>query len=316
MHLTSEIESMDPQFPFAGGKANSLVFSFTAELCPEHALDGPEADYLKWIGKALFADVGTAADEAEWDKSTPEEREAWRLFHTAIEATSNLLELYQNKPRLFRKMGRQLSFLPCLMSWHPDAERFNRQYLESSQLGRQSMYGELRNNPRHLAQQSWPVRYAYSIIAAVDLTLDTYEDQLPNWAEHYGYGVKHPIPPSTYEAAAEKMGWDEEKKRRELPKYQGAYRILPAWTKGLSQLRRPFSKDHVLGYWRTGKEMILEEMPDFHLRPEWRTYHGRNYKSGAKCGAIQHAIFKDILAALKTIAGAGKAKAARASKSS
>ena len=85
--MTSEIESMDPQFPFAGGKANSLVFSFTAELCPEHALDGPEADYLKWIGKALFADVGTAADEAEWDKSTPEEREAWRLFHTAIEAT-------------------------------------------------------------------------------------------------------------------------------------------------------------------------------------------------------------------------------------
>lgn len=316
MHLTSEIESMDPQFPFAGGKANSLVFSFTAELCPEHALDGPEADYLKWIGKALFADVGTAADEAEWDKSTPEEREAWRLFHTAIEATSNLLELYQNKPRLFRKMGRQLSFLPCLMSWHPDAERFNRQYLESSQLGRQSMYGELRNNPRHLAQQSWPVRYAYSIIATIDLTLDTYEARLPRWADIYGYGVRHPIPLSDYEAVADKMGWDEEKKRRELMKYHGAYRILPAWTKELGQLRRPFNKDQVLDYWRAGKGIILEEMPDFHLRPEWKTYHGRNYKTGAKSGAIQHAIFKDILAALKTIAGANKTRTTSARKSS
>jgi len=46
-------------------------------------------------------------------------------------------------------------------------------------------------------------------------------------------------------------------------------------------------------------------MPDFYLRPEWNSYHEkRNYKDGGKKGAIQHAIFKDILAALKTIAGA------------
>jgi hypothetical protein len=50
--------------------------------------------------------------------------------------------------------------------------------------------------------------------------------------------------------------------------------------------------------------MILEEMPAFHMRAEWATYRDkRAYQGGAKKGAIQHAIFKDILIALKTIAG-------------
>ena len=50
--------------------------------------------------------------------------------------------------------------------------------------------------------------------------------------------------------------------------------------------------------------MILEEMPDFHLRPEWADYRDKRvYQDGAKKGAVQNAIFKDILAALRTIAG-------------
>jgi len=293
---------------FDDGKARSLVFSFEEQLRNDCGLDGPESDFLKWIEQALFADAGTAYDAYTFDGSPDDERNAWRLFHDAVEATGKLLELYKGNPRLFEKVASQLSFLPCLMSWHPDAERFDRQYLESSQLGRRSMYGELRNNPRHLAQQSWPVRYAYSIIATIDLTVDTYEDRLPLWAKIYGYGIKHPIPMSRYESAAEKMGWDIGKKRRELPKYQGSYHILPAWTEGLGKLHRPFSIAHVLDYC-TGKEMILEEMPDFHLAPEWDGYRNKRayqQQGGAKKGAIQHAIFKDILIALKTIAGSNK----------
>ncbi len=52
--------------------------------------------------------------------------------------------------------------------------------------------------------------------------------------------------------------------------------------------------------------MILEEMPNFHLRPEWQTYRRRSYRNGAKRGTIQHAIFKDILVALRTIAGVNR----------
>jgi hypothetical protein len=286
------------------GKANSLVFSFGGELWVEHSLDGPEPDFLKWVDNALFADVATAGDEAEDERFPADEREAWRLFHDSIEATSNLFDLYKQNPQLFRKIASRMSFLPCLMSWHPNAEHFNRKLFNFSRLGQDSMYGELRQHPRHLAKQTWPVRYAYAIMATIDLTLDTYEDQLPIWAEIYGYGVKHPIPLSEYDSAIKKLGWDEAKKRRELLKYEGRYRILPLWTKSLKKLRRPFSKDHVLDYWHTGKEMILEEMPAFHMRAEWATYRDkRAYQGGAKKGAIQHAIFKDILIALKTIAG-------------
>jgi hypothetical protein len=108
---------------------------------------------------------------------------------------------------------------------------------------------------------------------------------------------------SDYEEAARRLGLDEETKRLELPSYVGSYKILPGWTKGLENLSRPFDKTNVIDYWRIGKEMILEELPNFHLRPEWKNYHRRHYKTGSKAGAIQHAIFKDILASLRTIAG-------------
>ena len=293
--------------PLEDNKTDSLVFSFSGLLHQEYNLDGPEPDFLTWANKVLFADLGTAYDWYALDGLNQEEREAWRLYHDAVEATKNLLELYTDNPRLFQKIARQLSFLPCLMSWHPGAERFNRQLLEFAQVGQQSMYGELRRNARHIVRQSWPVRYAYAIMATIELTLDTHAEDLPVWAEIYGYGVKHPVSLDPYLATMERLGWDEAKKRRELPKYQGLYQILPMWTKGLGKLRRPFNAAHVIDYWRTGKKMVLEEMPDFHLRPEWKQYRDeRAYSSGAKKGAIQHAIFKDILAALKTIAGANK----------
>ena len=44
--------------------------------------------------------------------------------------------------------------------------------------------------------------------------------------------------------------------------------FFPFGQKSLEKLRRPFNPDHVLDYWRTGKEMIREEMPKFHLRPD------------------------------------------------
>jgi hypothetical protein len=299
---------MNRQRSLGEGKPVSLVFQFTEQLPNEGGMDSPEPDFLKWLDKALFADVGTAADEAAWTKLPIEEHEGWNLFLASLEATGKLIDFYKSNPTVFQKIASQLSFLPCLMSWHPDSGRFSRQLLEFSKLGQQSMYGDLQKNPRHMLRQCWPVQYAYAIIATINLTLDTYEDRLPLWAEIYGYGVKYPIPLSDYMQTMERLGWDEAKKRRELPKYKNSYRVLPLWTKSLKTLRRPFNTDHVLDYWRTGKQMIVEELPNFHLRPEWEGYRGRTYKAGAKPGAIQHAIFKDILVALKTIAGSTKQK--------
>ncbi len=287
-------------------KRCSLVFSFAEELCPDGALGAPEPDFLKWANKVFFADLGTAYDLYAFDGLSQEERGAWRLCHDAIEATSNFLELYRENPQLFQKVASRLSFLPCLMSWHPDAERFNRHLYEFSRLGEQSMYCELGHNAKHLLRQPWPVRYAYAIIATIDLTLDTYDEMLPLWAETHGYGVRHPVSSDEIEAALARLRCTEEKKEEIRQENKGAYRILPKWTKGLGKINQPITKESVLDYWRIGKKMILEEIPNFHERSEWKDYHGRHYKDGAKPGALQHAIFKDILAALKTIAGVNR----------
>jgi hypothetical protein len=292
---------------FDGGKANSLVFTFAEALRSEEDFDAPEPDFLTWVEKGLFVDVATASDEA-MDAALPtEEREAWKMFHDAIDGIGNLLDLYKSNLPLFQKVAPDLRCLPSFLSRHPDSQRFNRVLLENSHLSQRNIITAGQPLGPHLARQSWPVRYAYAVIATIDVTLDTDAERIPFWAELYGYGVKHPIDLSDYEAAARKMGWGLDKIQQELPKYQGCYRILPSWTRTLAKLRRPFNSVNDLDYWRTGKEIILEEMPDFHQRPEWEEYRTRrHYTHGAKTGAIQHAIFKDILAALRTIAGANK----------
>ncbi|MGA2241544.1 MAG: hypothetical protein ABSH11_05845 [Verrucomicrobiota bacterium] len=291
------------------GKAQSLVFTFAGQLLEAGDFGAPEPDFLKWLETSLFADVGSASDSVDDDKLSKEEREAWKLFRDAIQATGNLLDFYKEDLPLFQKVAGELMFLPCFLSRHPDNPRFNQVFLENSRLSQHNMASAREPKRAHLARQSWPVRYAYAIINAIDLTLDTYGEDLPLWSEIYGYGVRHPIPLETYEAAAKTMGWDEEKIRKELRKYEGRYQILPCWTKSLEKLRRPFNTAHAIDYWRIGKEMILEEMLDFHTRPEWADYrdeHKRTYQGGAKTGAIRHAIFKDILLALHTIAGTNK----------
>lgn len=287
-------------------KRCSLVYGFGEALKDEYGLGGPEPSYLKWLDGLLFAETGNAADEACYDGNEKEIREAWKIYGDAVSATQDLLELYRKDAPLFRKVARHFSVLPCLMSWHPASEKFNRSLYEDSQLGEESLLCEQAPHGRHYAYQSWPVRYAYALLTTIHLTLDSYDDRLPLFAEIYGYGIKHPVDPEEIEEILARGKMSEQQKEKIRRNYKGAYRVLPKWTKGLKRLQRIFSRDSVLCYWRKGKEIILEEVPDFHLRPEWKSYRERRYAHGAKRSAVQHAIFKDILIALRTIAGANK----------
>ena len=271
---------------------------------------------MKWLDSLLFAETGIASEEADYDGNSAEDRKGWRIFCDAVSATHELLELSRSNPPLFQKIARHFSVLPCLLSRHPAAKGFNQQFFKNSQLGEESILCEQSRHGQHHAHQSWPVRYAYALISTIDLTLDTWEDRLPLYAEIYGYGIKHPVHPDELEEILAKGHRTEEQKEEMRCTYRGAYRILPKWTKGLERLRERFKQDSVLGYWRKGKEIMLEEMPDFHLRPEWKSYHSRTYKDGAKDGVIQHAIFKDILAALRTIAGGNSSTRRKPRKSS
>jgi len=288
-------------------KVWSLVYRFEDAINRGTCFCGPVADYLAWVDDVLFVDLAICSDNYEYSSLSEKERAAWRVFHDSIEATSRLMELYKEDGVLFRKIASGVSVLPCLMSWHPNAAAFNRQLLKGCGLGENSHCGNLTHNAAHLARQSWPVRYAYAIIWTIELTLDCDSEKLAGWAEVYSYGVKYEVDPAEIEATLARMNCSQEKKQELREAHKGAYRVLPKWTKGLSGICQPLTSGNVLSYWRKGKEIILEEMPDFHLRPEWKKYRdGRAYAYGAKKGAIQHAIFKDILVALKTIAKTNK----------
>jgi hypothetical protein len=292
------------------GKAMCLVFTFTGQLHRDKDPFAPEHDFFEWMFKPWLEDIKMAGVEAAREKSKWKEREVWRIFHEAIQATGTLMHMYRQDLPQFRKVAARLTFLPCFLSWHPENQRFNRVYLKDSCLSQHSMASARQPKGVHLAKQSWPVRYAYAIVNAINLTLDYFKTRLPEYAERFGYGIRHPVSLDEIKPILERSGWSEALKREHLLMYKGSYRMLPAWAKGLEKLHRPLITENVQDYWQKGKEMILEEMPEFHLRPEWEKYRERrNYKDGAKKGVIQHAIFKDILIALKTIAGANNRRA-------
>jgi len=282
-------------------KITSLVYGFEEELASSGSLCGPDPDYGDWIDNALFVDSAICSDNSDDFHLCETERAAWRKFKDASDATFHLLELYKQDAALFQTIARQLSFLPCLMSHHPNTAEFNQSVFLNSQLGKDSICGG--RDAMHLARQSWPVRYSYAIIETIDVNLDTFGDELPRWAEAYGYGVKWPMDPVQVEGEIAAMNVTNDRKNQLRETFKGAVQVLPKWTESLTKIHQPFMPSNVLDYWRTGKEMILEELPDFHLRPEWKKYRdGRKYANGAKKGAVQHAIFKDILVALKTMA--------------
>src|SRR5438105_1598236 len=93
---------------FDNGKGQSLVFTFGESLPDGLDLNAPEPDFSKWIEKALFVDIAISGDEAVDDKLPEQERNAWRLYCNALEATDKLLELYRSDLPLFQKLARQM----------------------------------------------------------------------------------------------------------------------------------------------------------------------------------------------------------------
>ncbi len=291
---------------------DSVVLVFAGALDRDKVFSAPEPDFLKWLDRAIDLDVIISGGAAADDQLGAKERLAWSLYGKALELTRDLFDLYKTDAALFQKLAGQMTFLPVFLTHHPDNERFNRHFLQISQLAQEGMKNGCQRIPQRLARQSWPIRYAHAIRETIDSTLDSYADESPIWAERYQCAVKPPSRLRPWEKAARNPSGDEARKRWGFPSYADSHKILPRWTKTLEHLRRPFNSEHVLDYWRTGKAMVMEELPGFHLRPEWEGYRRRHYKTGSKRGAVQHAIFKDILAALRTIAGRRAKKGALA----
>ena len=209
------------------------------------------------------------------------------LYALATYATFEVLDLYLRNRELFDQITPRRALLPCLVSIHPNTARVTAEMARASRLGQRTPEAGLINSKAWFTSDTPANVYARAIITSVELN----------------QGLSGP---KLYEAMFASFDRKHGVKTRVLP--------LPKYIKGINDLPVPISPASVLQYWRKGKEIIQEELPDFHLRREWKNYHHRSYKDGAKAGVIQHAIFKDILAALRTIAGGNKAANKRESR--
>ena len=198
------------------------------------------------------------------------------IFAIAVQATFEVLRMYLRNREVFDKIAPHHKLLPLLASIHPGTSEISARMEADAKLGSKT------DESRQIHSRAWFMNdapahiYARAIIESVKFNREL-----------------EPI-------SLQESRWQKFDEKEGL---QTVVQPFPKYVEGLNRLPYYISPECVLDYWRKGKEMIREELPDFHLRPEWESYRRRRYKTGFKPGAVQHAIFKDILAALRTIAG-------------
>jgi len=251
-----------------------------AELCMLMHRDIDDFLWCKKVGKTEGLTVRKIVDSLTNRIGTKMDlRAAETLWSIATYAAFEVMTLYLRRRQLFDKVSSGRALLPSLMSIHPNTAKVMAGMFKDGRLGR------LTFESRQIGSTAWftsnaPANvYARAIIHSVELNqgLESVESQ--------------------------QKGWESFDRQ-----YRITTRMLPfpKYIHGIEAVPVPISPECVLDYWRKGKEIVLEEMPDFHERAEWKNYRERRYAHGAKRGSIRHAIFKDILIALRTIAGANK----------
>ena len=206
------------------------------------------------------------------------------LYAIATQTAFNVLKLYLHHRELFDQIAPRRRILPSLFSIHPSTANVIERMRRDARLGKRTRYARQVGSKAFFISDTPPNIYARAIIHSIEMNkhLEPIESQQTGWAAFdRKEGVRTVVMP------------------------------FPKYIKEIERIPVPIATDNVMQYWRKGKEIILEELPDFHLRPEWQKYReNRLYRDGAKKGAIQHAIFKDILAALQTIAGSNHRRSA------
>jgi hypothetical protein len=198
------------------------------------------------------------------------------LFAVATQAAFEVMGLYLRHRQLFDQIAPSRKLLPMLASIHPQTEAVMRQMLADSHLGSGTDDGNRVGSKPWFASDTPANVYARAIIASIEMNrgLDEMTKQLEMWAS---FDLKHGT------------------RTRVLP--------FPDFVKDLHRIPVPLSPECVMDYWNMGKQIIYEDLPEFIDLPEWESYHRRHYAGGAKPGVIRSAIYRDILTALRTMAG-------------
>jgi hypothetical protein len=255
------------------------VDDHVAELCD---LLHDDVDSFLWVGngpgKALREIMSGLVEKV---RRRGDVEAAGLLYALATEATYEVMRLFLRHRKIFEQIAPERTLLPLLHSIHPGTAKVTAQMQAAARLGARTRYARQIGSKAFFLSDAPVNVYARAIITCIEMN----EELQPVCCQQYF--------------------WDE------FDRQEGTKTLVlpfPKYVRDLKKFPSPITPENVMQYWHKGKEIILEELPDFHLRPEWENYHYRKYAGGAKKGAVQHAIFKDILAALQTIAGKNKRK--------
>jgi len=258
---------------------SGAVDDHVADLC---MLLNEDVDQWLWTDSGLKQglDIREMLDELELRVHEHRDlRAAATIYAAATHASFKVLSFYFRCREIFDAITPQRRMLPCLLSIHPQTKPMMERLFDDARLGTRTEYRNQVMSRSFFVSDAPANIYARAIVISIEMNREI-------------------LCPK-----CQQMHWlDFDKKHQEhtvvLPP--------PKWTTAIKGFTESLAANNVLRYWNLGKRIILEELPNFHDRPEWRNYRRRKYRNGAKTSAIRHAIFKDILAALRSIAGANR----------
>lgn len=245
--------------------------TMTAEEMAREQQDIARAERIlhAWKKTTLAVDLlGEHADagEAEAIKN---------LADVAEHAIQRLMIAEKRHPETARKVARGRMLWPLLAGIEPGWEEEGLKRIERLELGKDLEFLRAPFRAARGTDENYPARqWAKTAVRALEETRRRVQV-----FGHYGEEFK------------------------ELIFEQGvALAASPNWTDGACHLP-PLCKDTARQWGLVIRQMIREQQPDFHSRPEWATQRNTARHSGRGTrGEIQHAILDDIVSALRRIA--------------
>jgi hypothetical protein len=190
------------------------------------------------------------------------------LVQLATHLSFRIDALEKQQPKVMREIARKQNVWPVLANTQPGWEKGVQTRLTELELGKAIQHIDLPFRKAGGCDENYPARrWAKAAVHCVNQTR-IYQREL---ASRKDSGDKN-LGQGTWKRGVE-PAWVSETK--DLPDYSNQSR--PKWADVI-------------------RKMIREELPEFHLRIEWKKARSRNTK-----GEIQNAILDDIIAALKTI---------------
>jgi len=213
------------------------------------------------------------------DAGKPNAAEA--LLQISSFALGLLAVATSNRPQEFKAVAAKYGHWPVLASTEAGWEKKAVSEIEELELGKdltklRSKFRQVRGADVALPGRRW----AKAAVRVIDHT---------RWGLRFFLHIMNELGgPDEWAEFAVTRGWDIE--------------TYPGWVSAAMKLK-PFSVATVDDWKVVVREIIREQVPDFHLRPEWATQRATAAANGRDTpGEIQNAILDDIVSALKRLA--------------